>query len=348
MRGALRSWILVWCGWTVLALFFAISASLTYRSTGRPANWLLSLERSLTEWWLWALLTPVVVCLARRYPLDRPSAWRHALIHLAAGTALAIFKTAAERGVFAWLTGFWTYWLISTLALQLFVYAAIVAGAHGLHYYWRSRKQELLEARLTETRLQLLTLQLQPHFLFNTLNTIAEMVHEDPDKADYMITSLSNLLRRALELGTTQEIAFDRELDLLAQYLEIQKSRFGDRLQVTCRIADDTRHAAVPVMLLQPLVENAIQHGLAAHADRGRIDIEARAAGHRLIINVTDDGAGVEEKALAGRHGVGLGNTRTRLETLYGSDHRMELISPARGGAQILIDIPLRPAPGRP
>jgi two-component sensor histidine kinase len=345
MRDRLRLWVLVSCGWTALAVFFAVSASLTYRSTGRPANWLLSLERSLTEWWLWALLTPVVACLARRYPLDRPFPWRNAFIHLGTGTAVAVAKTAAERVIFAWLTGFWTFWLISTLALQLFVYAGIVAGAHGLQYYRRSRKHEQLEARLTETRLQLLTLQLQPHFLFNTLNTIAEMVHEDPDKADYMITSLSNLLRRALDLGTTQEISFDRELHLLDQYLEIQKARFGDRVQVTCQIERDTRRAAVPVLLLQPLVENAIQHGLAARADRGRIDIEARSVNHRLIITVSDDGAGVKEQAPTGRQGMGLGNTRTRLETLYGSDHRMDLISPAQGGARIVIEIPFRPAP---
>jgi signal transduction histidine kinase len=343
MRDRLRLWALVWSGWTALAVFFAVSASLTYRSTGRPANWLLSLERALTEWWLWALLSPVVVYLARRYPLDRPWPWRHAAIHLVAGTALAVVKTAAERAIFAWLTGFWTYWLISTLALQLFVYAAIVAVAYGLEYYRRSRHHELLEARLAETRLQLLTLQLQPHFLFNTLNTIAEMVHEDPDKADAMITSLSNLLRRALELGSTQEISFDRELDLLDQYLAIQRSRFGDRLQVTCHIASPTRTAAVPVLVLQPLVENAIQHGLAAHADHGRIDIAAHATGQRLIITVTDNGAGVGEQVRAGRHGLGLGNTRSRLETLYGSDHRMELISPPHGGAQVRIEMPLRP-----
>jgi two-component sensor histidine kinase len=340
-----RLWAVVWCGWTALAVFFAVSASLTYRSTGRPANWLLSLERSLTEWWLWALLSPVVAYLATRYPLDRRWPLRHASIHLAAGITLAIVKTAAERALFAWLTGVWLYWLISTLALQLFVYAAIVAATHGLHYYWRSRKHEQLEARLTQTRLQLLTLQLQPHFLFNTLNTIAEMVHEDPDKADYMITSLSSLLRRALELGATQEISLERELELLTQYLEIQQSRFGDRLQVNCRIANDTRRAAVPVLLLQPLVENAIQHGLAAHTEGGRIDIAARSAGDRLIITVTDDGAGVERKALTGRQGMGLGNTRTRLETLYGSNQRMELISPVQGGAQIWIEVPLRAAP---
>jgi two-component system LytT family sensor kinase len=348
MRGRWRSWLSVWCGWTALALFFAVSASLTYLSTGRPANWLLSIERTLTEWWLWALLTPLVVYLAQRYPLDRRWPWRHAAIHVATGTALAFVKTMAERAIFAWLTGFWTYWLISTLALQFFVYSAIVVAAHGLEYYRRSREREQLEARLAETRLQLLNVQLQPHFLFNTLNTIAEIVHDDADKADQMITSLSDLLRQALELGTTQEIPLGRELDLLARYLDIQRVRFGDRLQVTSHVADEARQASVPVLLLQPLVENAIQHGLSAHAHAGRIDIEARRDGGTLVITVTDDGAGIKEPAPVTRQRLGLSNTRERLQALYGGNHTLDLNTASGGGAQISLSIPWRLAPQAP
>ena len=159
MRGAVRNGLIVWGGWTALALFFAVSASLTYLSTGRPASWLLSIERSLTEWWLWALLTPLVVWLARRYPLDRPWPWREAVIHVTAGSIVAVVKTAAERVVFGWITGFWTYFLLSTIALQLFVYAAMVLATHGVEFYRRSRERGHIEARLTETRLQLLSVQ---------------------------------------------------------------------------------------------------------------------------------------------------------------------------------------------
>jgi hypothetical protein len=118
----------MWAAWTALALFFAVSTSLTYVSTGRPANWSLTIGRSLSEWWLWALMTPLVVRLARRYPLHGPRRWRHAAVHGAAGLALAIAKTAADRAIFALLSGFWIYWLVSTLALQLFVYAPVVRG----------------------------------------------------------------------------------------------------------------------------------------------------------------------------------------------------------------------------
>ena len=339
----MRNGLAVWAGWTALALFFAVSASLTYRSTGRPANWLLSIERSLTEWWLWALLTPLVFSITRRFPLDRSSPWRNGAIHVAFGTAVAIFKTTAERVVFGWLTGIWTYWLISTLALQFFVYSAIVAAAHGLEYYRRSREREQLEARLADTRLQLLNVQLQPHFLFNTLNTIAEIVHDDPEKADYMITSLSDLLRQALELGATQQISFDRELDLLSRYLDIQRTRFGDRLQVTTRVSDDLRGASVPVLLLQPLVENAIQHGLGTRAAAGCIDIAAHRDGDRLVITVIDDGVGVRAQASSGRQPLGLANTRERLQALYGNDQQLELTNAPGGGAQISLSIPWRP-----
>jgi signal transduction histidine kinase len=348
MRLALRNALLVWGGWTALALFFAVSSSLTYVSTGRPANWQVSIPRALGEWWLWALLTPLVAWLARRYPLDRPWPWRSASVHFLAGLLVAIVKTAADRAIFAWLTGFWTYLLLSTLALQLFVYFAIVLAAHGLEYYRRSREREQLETRLAEARLQLLSAQLQPHFLFNTLNTIAEMVHHDADKADHMITSLSDLLRRALDLGSRQEISLAGEIDLLSRYLDIQRVRFGERLQVSCQVSEAAREASVPVLLLQPLVENAIHHGLSRRAGTGRIDIDARTVTDRLLITIHDDGQGVSEAALNGLERVGLGNTRARLEALYGADHRLRLVNAPLGGAELTLDLPLRRTASRP
>jgi signal transduction histidine kinase len=332
----------VWCGWTALALFFAISASLTYRSTGRPASWFLSIARSLSEWWLWALLTPVVVWLARRFPLDRQWRWRNAALHVAAGAALAGVQSAAARALFAWLTGMWMYWLVSTFALEFFVYAAIVAAAHGVTYYRRSREREQIEARLAETRLQLLSMQLQPHFLFNTLNTIAELVHHDPDAADYMIAGLSDLLRRSLDLGSTQEIPLDVELDLLSRYLDIQKARFGDRLQVHTTVDADARGAIVPVLLLQPIVENAIRHGLAERLASGRIDIAIGRVRDKLRISVTDDGPGATRRPSAQKERLGLGNTRARLEALYGTEHHLELTDAPSRGARVSLEIPYR------
>jgi two-component system, LytTR family, sensor kinase len=342
MRETLLRWLAIWAGWTALAIFFAVSASLTYRSTGRPANWLLSFERTLSEWWVWAALTPLVVWLARRYPVDRGPRTRHVLMHLGAGLAIAVAATLSQRALLAWLTGFWIYLLFSTLALQCFVYAAIVAATHGVEYYRRSREREQIEARLADTRLQLLSVQLQPHFLFNTLNTIAEMVHHDAEKADRMITGLSDLLRRALDLEARQEIALEEEMGLLGRYLDIQKTRFDDRLSVTTRIADDVSEAQVPVLLLQPIVENAIRHGMGARATGGSISIEAKRVASRLVITVTDDGPGIADEALSGRQRRGLRNTRERLEALYGTAHALDLTNLPAGGAQIAVEIPFR------
>jgi signal transduction histidine kinase len=338
---SLRLWVAATIGWTALALFFAISTSLTYLSTGRAANWTLSIERSLLEWWTWALLTPLVVWLARRYSLDHPWPWRAVLVHLVAGTIIAVTKAGIDRAVNAWLTGFWMYWLASTVALQFSIYCVIVAAAHGIGYYERSRERDLLAARLADVRLQLLSMQLQPHFLFNTLNTIAELVHGDPDVADRMIAALSDLLRKTLDLGSAQEIPLESELQLLDRYLEIQQARFGERLRVTIAADSDARAASVPVLLLQPLVENAIRHGLAEHLSAGRIEIDARRDGSRLVISVVDDGPG---PALGGARNerVGLGNTRQRLAGLYGADHRFDLANAGERGARVSIDIPFK------
>jgi signal transduction histidine kinase len=337
-----RSGAAVWAGWTALALFFAVSNSLTYLSTGRPANWSLSIRRSLLEWWLWALLTPIIVWLARRFPLDRPWPWRNLAMHAATGAVLSFFKTTADRVVFAWMTGMWMYLLVSTLALQLFVYCAIVAAAHGVVYFRKSRERDHLAARLADARVQLMSMQLQPHFLFNTLNTIAELVHDSPDVADYMITGLSDLLRKTLDLGPSQEIPLDAELDLLGRYLDIQKARFGERLRVTITTDDGARRALVPVLLLQPLVENAIRHGLAERLASGRIDISAAHDGSQLVITVTDDGAGAATDAGSAREGVGLGNTRARLDALYGPAHRLRLSSAPNRGTRVALEIPFK------
>ena len=336
-----RAWLAVWLGWTALALFLAASNSLTYVSTGRPANWALSIKRSVSEWWLWAALTPPVFWLARRFPLRGARLGPNIAVHVVAGAVVAIVKTVADRILFALLTGVWMYWLVSTLALNFVLYGVLVAAAHGVEYYRRSREREHLEARLAETRLQLLGMQLQPHFLFNTLNTIAEMVHEDPDKADTMIAGLSDLLRRSLDLGTVQQISLSDEIDLVRRYLEIQKARFGDRLQVRLSIDDGALDARVPALLLQPLVENAIRHGLAARIDAGWIDIDARSDGDTLTIAVTDEG-GENGETITGPERVGLGNTRARLEALYGSAGRLELTRLDGQGARVTVRIPAR------
>jgi two-component system, LytTR family, sensor kinase len=341
MRTRLRAWLAVFAGWTALALLLAVSASLTYRTTGRPANWSLTISRGLAEWWLWAALTPLAVGLARRYPLEGTRRGQHLLIHLCAGLVVALAKTLADRAVFAMISGFRIYVLFSTIALQFVVYVAIVTATHGFEFYRRSREREVLERRLAETRLQLLGMQLQPHFLFNTLNTIAELVHHDADTADDMIVGLSELLRLTLQLENRQQITLREELALLSKYLDIQRARFGDRLRTTVAIPDEVQDALVPALFLQPLVENSIRHGLATLASAGRIDIHARRQDGRLLIEIVDDGSGTVAAALPIRQGLGFANTRARMEALHGSECRLEF-TPLAGGACVRIEMPLR------
>jgi two-component system LytT family sensor kinase len=256
------------------------------------------------------------------------------------GAVIAFAKTTADRIVFGLLTGFWMYWLASTLALQFALYLAVVAAAHGAEYYRRSREREHVEAQLADARLQMLNMQLQPHFLFNTLNTIAEMVHEDPEKADAMIGGLSDLLRRTLDLQDTRAIPLAEEIDLVSRYLDIQRTRFGDRLQVRMAIDPAALAVQVPPLLLQPLVENAIRHGLAARLDAGRIEIAANLEGACLRVEVIDDGSAENGEVLAGQERVGLGNTRARLDALYGGRARLDLAPAAGRGARVTIEIP--------
>jgi LytS/YehU family sensor histidine kinase len=187
-------------------------------------------------------------------------------------------------------------------------------------------------------------MQLHPHFLFNTLHTISELVHEDPDAADRMITGLSELLREALVAGNAREVPLRRELELLDLYLDIQQARFGDRLRIDVGVDPSVTEALVPHLSLQPVVENAIRHGLGARADAGHIRIDARqdGAANMLVLQVQDDGRGLGEAGADLHEGIGLGNTRARLQELYGPAHRVDIQDAPGGGAIVTLAIPLR------
>jgi two-component sensor histidine kinase len=204
-----------------------------------------------------------------------------------------------------------------------------------------TEEREQLEARLARAQLQSLRLQLHPHFLFNTLNTINALISTDRHAAERVISGLSELLRMSLSSASEQEVTLAKELELLAHYIEIQQIRFQDRLTVTFRIDPDARHALVPNLMLQPLVENAIRHGIAPRAAPGHVVVSAARRGMRLELSVVDDGVG-ENPRVDHRDGVGLGNTRARLLSLYGSDHRFEARGASSGGFAVHIEIPLR------
>ena len=213
-------------------------------------------------------------------------------------------------------------------------------------YHRESRDREQLEVQLAQAQVQSLKLQLHPHFLFNALNTITALIGQDPHAAERMVSGLSDLLRLSLRHATEQEVPLERELEILQHYLEIQQIRFADRLTVRYDIDDTARHAMVPNLLLQPLVENAIRHGIAPRAAPGTILVSAHVVGDMVRLSVEDDGVGPGPSS--GGEGIGLRNTRARLERLYGNRHSLELRGGTDGGFVVRIDIPFRSLAERP
>lgn len=240
------------------------------------------------------------------------------------------------------LTGIWYY---------LGVYLAIVAVIYVITHYESLRRHELaasrLEGQLAQAHLQMLKMQLHPHFLFNTLNAISALMHRDVDAADRMITQLSDLLRLALEKDERHQVRLDAELDFLHHYLAIEQIRFHDRMQVEIDVAPECLGAQVPRLILQPLVENAIRHGIAMRSAAGRLHISARRRDGRLALTVADDGPGLPPGRPL-RPGVGLANTQARLEQLYGNDYVLELVNADEGGLEVRLDIPFELEPRFP
>jgi signal transduction histidine kinase len=344
--GPAALWIAAFVWWTTSGLASALNTRQWSSSAGLPLGWDHALRTSLVGSWAWVPLTVLVVWLARRHPLER-GCWRRSLPVLAAGCVAVIVVRA---GIVA-LANPWVGWypelppfgavLITSVANNLFVYWMLVGVAHALHYAERSRQRELeasrLEAQLAQARLGALQAQLQPHFLFNTLQSIAELVHRDPDAADQMIVQLGGLLRRTLDTAGAHAAPLRDELAFLEPYLAIEQVRFGPRLTVAWDIAPDALAATVPQLILQPLVENALRHGIAPRAAPGHLLIAARLDGERLALEVRDDGVGAARPTTVG---VGLANTRARLRQHYGDDHCFTLASAPGGGTVARIEIP--------
>jgi two-component sensor histidine kinase len=339
MPRRLTFWLVVFAGWTLLVIVFAVSSSLTYALTYQPPRWRYTLTMAATEWYVWAALTPLITWLAGR---ARNLRWWRLLIIAVAGVFIAFFKVTFTR-VLRGAIGGDEYFQITNLVIQYLIFWAIVLALRVWRYYLDTQQRELrtsqLEALLAQTRLQMLSMQLQPHFLFNTLNTIAELVHQQPAAAERMIGGLSHLLRETLHAGLVDRVPLAQELALLERYVDIQRARFGDRLNVTVTAEGDAGRALVPALLLQPLVENAIKHGIGAKAGAGHIAITATRNGDRLLITIADDGRGLPSGSLPA--GIGLENSRARLQTLYGDQvFELSIANRPGGGALVTIVLP--------
>jgi two-component system, LytTR family, sensor kinase len=337
--------------------FFSAFAAYYYVSTfiEKPAAFGLLLALNLGYWYSWACLTPGILWLSQRF--DRKP-WKLAIpVHIVGVvvfTFLHVILAVASRMATYWMSGdSLDSWLREAQQMfflnfdwEMMTYWSIVGLSYALRYQGEARARELnaaqLETRLVEAQLQTLQRQMQPHFLFNTLNTISALMHRDVEAADAMIARLSDLLRMSLQRIEVQEVTLKDELDFLSKYLEIEQTRFRDRLSVVFDIHSDTLDALVPNLLLQPLVENAIKHGIGPRPTPGQITVRARSAGAMLELDVQDNGVGLSAARLTDfNRGVGLSNTRSRLDHLYGSLHRFEFRQPAEGGLLVLIAIPM-------
>lgn len=351
-------WAAIFGVWTLFALFFASQFALQVQLSPSPVPFWRILIWQLTSGYIWFAISPLILYLAKRFPFEEGK-WRTSL---AAHAVFCIIVSLVQLAIDAFVLprmGYppgrqfgsfleaYRFFVFVNLHLSILIYLCVVGIKSAYTYYQKYRERQLrasqLEARLAQSRLQVLKMQLHPHFLFNTLNAISELLHRDPDAAERMITDLSDLLRMSLENLEVQEIPLKQELEFLNKYLEIEQMRFQDRLKVEMDIAPDTLDASVPNMILQPLVENAIKHGLSPKAGGGRIDIEASRSNGHLVLSVTDDGVGVPEEDLESiRDGVGLSNTRRRLRHLYGEEHRFKLSVPRTEGLRVDLEIPYK------
>ncbi len=343
--------------WTGLAILFAAQEAIT---SPRPFSHLFA--SNFASFTICMLFTPIIAWVTLRYRFSENTT--RALI--AQGVTLVLFLTvgSAMMGAVEWLEPFalpamfrkgivasMNRAVTSYVAFDTLFYIAIATTAAALAYGRESRERSVraakLQAQLAEAQLHALSAQLHPHFLFNTLHAISALVRPDPKRAEQLIARLSELLRQMLDAGDRVEITLEEELSFLEKYVDIQEARFGARLQVRFSVAPNALGVHVPRLVLQPLVENAIRHGIAKRSGPGRVEVSAECVGGRLTLIVKDDGIGVPAGGPA-RQGVGLSSTRARLAQLYGDEHQFTIAPIAEGGTLCTIRIPCRHAAAAP
>ena len=340
--------VLAVCLWWTLEGMVTAGQLLTMQFGDGAITVSTALRRGLASAWLWIPCSLLLLWLAERFPIERATLWRSLVVLTVAVVAVVVFRALVIyefNGFLGWyepLPPFREVLLTSVFNNFLLAWLNIGVG-HALLFaqraYDRQRQAEQLQARLVETRLQVLRAQLDPHFLFNALNSIAEMVHRDAAAADRMLVGLGELLRSSLDNRQVRLVPLREELRLLRHYLEIEKARLGVRLQLYSAIEPGLDAAQVPPLLLQPLAENAIRHAIAAKIAPGRLDVRVWREKDWLLLAIRDDGGGYSPDM---RHGTGLSNIRSRLECLYGNEQGLQLEVMADGGTEASLRIPLR------
>lgn len=359
-RKAAQLWFLIgglFVSCTLLAGLSVLQVYVCDMGLGQPAPLGPLVRQEAKDWYSLALVSVGVLWFAGRNRLEtKPTAYWVAIHFVGAAFFAGIYAlltswlVAGERSVmhpgqiltFSYLIK--NYWL-HYVVVYLVMYWLVVYAHLGCQYYLRYQEREVetaqLQRELVEARLEALRMQLNPHFLFNTLHAISGLIHDSPETADRVIARLSELLRLSLDQTKPQEVPLCEELAFLDHYLEIEQTRFAERLQIEKQISPETQQALVPYLILQPLVENAIRHGIEPREDLGLLRICASRNDGRLELSVRDNGNGLSgNEEPTSQHGIGLSNTRSRLGHLYGKNFRLELVSAEGGGLEARIEIP--------
>lgn len=346
-------WLLIAAAALVPALLNAFTSYLNSRFVGRGSVDWGAVAFAAIIWLIFGLFSPLPYVLAHRYPLKHEAIGRTVVAHLSGALVLCITWTSSSVLIAILLDRqppqepfrrYYVSWILTNLPWSVFLYFTLLGCIFAFSYYREARERESQQARLAaqlaEARLGALRMQLNPHFLFNSLNAIAVLVRDQNTRdASLMLELLGGVLRQVLQSETRQAVTLDEELRFIEKYLAIEQVRFSDRLQVRWFVEDRVRDALAPEFILQPLVENAICHGVAKRGEAGLIDITARASDSEVVLSVQDDGPGYHPVSEAG---VGLANTRARLATLFGEKGQLQVVNAEGGGTIATVRFPFR------
>src|SRR5215813_6152286 len=353
-----RKAALFFCGWTLVSIIFAgISYAAAIGENNKQFGFVSALRLNLVQFYLWAILSPLLFRFSRRFPIEfRPLNIRNLLLYFPALISFAGIHQILHLAVLWSISPQWRQrypalidcyraYFAFGFYIDLIIALLIVIAVHALLYYQSFRASELaqssLKTQLAQAQLRALKMQLHPHFLFNTLHSISSLVLEDPPKANSMIARLGDFLRLTLENSDQHLVSLQEEAEFLRCYLEIEQVRFGDRLTVALELEPQTLSVQVPHLILQPVVENAIQHAVAPRATPGHIHIAAKRVNSLLQLEIRDNGPGMSSNSHPSAiEGIGLSNVRARLYQIYGSNFRFELMNGKDGGLIVLMQIP--------
>jgi len=348
---------MIWGIWTIVALFFSTQVYMMYYSGNQPIPYAKAFFVQASACYLWALVTPLVLWLAREHRIDRHNWHKKVFFHVVLSVALSSTLIVIHFVIYMIIVGrvnritpYWAFdYLYPNLDRWLLVYWFIFLMSHASNYYRSYREGELkashLRTQLAQAQLEALKMQVHPHFLFNTLHSISALLSKDTESARKMISRLGDFLRLTLENGGATEVTLQQELEFLNGYLEIERVRFQDRLTTTIVIDPEVLNVRVPNLILQPIVENAMRHAV-ARTNEGKVEITAIPRNGSVRIEVKDNGPGIssEPRAMVRSRGVGLANTQARLNCLYGTEAKFELVNRPSGGLTVVLEVPRRMA----